>query len=67
MQYMHMYMAFCKIPLNFIWISASSESKGVSTETEYIQGYNRYKSKCKQLMTNNKYVLSISEYMTVFF
>ena len=35
MQYMYIYMASCKIPLNFIWISASSQSEGVSTETKY--------------------------------
>ena len=35
MQYMYIYMAFCKIPLNFIWISASSQAEGVSTETKY--------------------------------
>ena len=32
---MYIYMAFCKIPFNFIWISAFSQSEGVNTETKY--------------------------------
>ena len=66
MQYMYIYMAFCKIPLNFIWMSASSQSEGVSTETKY-KITTLYKSKSKQIITDNKYCLSSSEYMTAFF